>query len=124
MAKKRKPKLSPEEIMARIIDNDLLENRKEIKQQKQETIEVVEEKPKKEEKKWFQQPMTKDKFTIKEHNNKYYAHYKGWKDNIWIGAYDTEKELNDVIKSYVKETKKSPIHRNLTNIHSIIIDLE
>lgn len=124
MAKKRKPKLSPEEIMARIIDTEQLKERKESVK----TIVKIEEKETDKEEikelKWFQKPMLKTNFTIKKINGKFYAQYEGWKSNIWIGSYDTEKELNDVINMYVKETKKKPIHRNMKNIHSIIIDIE
>ena len=65
--------------------------------------------------------MLKDKFIIKEIENKFYAQYEGWKPNIWIGAYNSEQELLDVIKMYVKETKKKPIDRNMKNIHSILL---
>lgn len=123
--RKRKPKLSPEEIMARIINTEQLKERKEVSKQnikennKEKEIKVEEIK----ELKWFEKPMVKDKFIIKEIDNKFYAQYEGWKPNIWIGAYNSEQELLDVIKMYIKETKKKPIDRNMRNIHSIIIDI-
>ena len=123
MAKKRKPKLSPEEIMARIIDAEQLKERKETVKSIPNIEEKETDKEEIKELKWFQKPMLKTKFTIKEINGKFYAQYEGWKSNIWIGSYDTEKELNDVINMYVKETKKKPIHRNMKNIHSVIIDI-
>ena len=125
MAKKRKPKLTPEEIMARIIDHDKLKERKESVKQtvKEEEPKIEPKKEIKKELKWFEKPMTKDKFTIKEHNGSYYAQYEGWKENVWIGAYETEKDVEDVIKMYVKETKKNPIDRNIKNVHSVILDI-
>lgn len=121
----KKKKLTTEEIMERIIDTDILEKRKSVsknnKEEKNTIIEVNKNKIEVE-KKWFQKPMVKDKFFVKEHNNKWYARYEDWKENIWIGAYDSEKELLDVIKSYIKETKKPPIDRNIKNIHSILIN--
>ena len=126
MAKKKKPKLSPEEIMEKIIDREQLQERKEnlLKPKEEKTNDVKVEETKKE-LKWFQTPMTKDKFTIIEHTDKkWYAQYEGWKSNIWIGGYETEKEVNDVIKSYIKETKKPPMYRNITNVHSILLEIE
>lgn len=121
--RKRKPKLSPEEIMARIINTEQLKERKEVSKQnikennKEKEIKVEEIK----ELKWFEKPMLKSKFIIKEIDNKFYAQYEGWKPNIWIGAYNSEQELLDIIKMYIKETKKKPIDRNMKNIHSIIL---
>ena len=120
MVKKRKPKLSPEEIMERIIDKEQLKERKEsVKQVKEEPKEVETKK----ELKWFEKPMSKDKFIVKEIDGKFFAQYEGWKESVWIGAYETEKEVEDVIKMYVKETKKNPIERILKNVHSIIMDI-
>ena len=126
MGKKRKPKLSPEEIMERIIDREQLQERKEnILKPKEEEKPKEEVKEVKKEVKWFEKPMTKDKFKVIEHtDNKWYAQYEGWKTNVWIGGYDTEKDVNDVIKSYIKETKKPPMYRNITNVHSVLLDIE
>lgn len=127
MAKKRRPKLSPEEIMERIIDREQLKERKEngSKQIVNEELPKNELKEETKELKWFQKPMLKEKFTIIEHTDKkWYAQYEGWKSNIWIGGYDSEKEVNDVIKSYIKETKKPPMNRNIINVHSVIMEIE
>ena len=125
MVKKRKPKLSPEEIMERIIDKEQLKERKESVKQvvKEEPKEVETKKEVKKELKWFEKPMSKDKFIVKEIDGKFFAQYEGWKESVWIGAYETEKEVEDVIKMYVKETKKNPIERILKNVHSIIMDI-
>lgn len=109
--------------MKAIIDEDLLSERRENSASKQK-IEVIEEVvEEKKEYKWFEIPIKKSDFLIKEHDSKFYAKHKEWKKNIWIGAYESEKEVDDVIKSYVKETKKPPIDRKLINVHSILIEL-
>lgn len=121
MARKRKKKLSLEEIMERIIDKESLRERKPISTNKELEIEPSEKDKVEIERKWFEKPMVKDKFIIKEIENKFYAQYEGWKENIWIGAYNNEQELIDVIKMYIKETKKKPIDRNMKNIHSVLL---
>lgn len=120
MAKKRKPKLSPEEIMARIIDEEQLKERKESSKSSSKKIKTEEIKEENKELKWHQKPMKKEKFKVQEIDNKFFAQYDEWKENIWIGPYDTEKDVNDVINMYVKETKKKPINRIMKNIHSIL----
>ena len=121
MAKKKKQKLTTAEIMKIIIDEDLLKERKETAASAITKTTIVNEKfeiiPK-----WFEIPIKKSDFIIKEHENKFYAKHNKWKNNIWIGAYDSEKELNDVINSYVKETKKKPIDRNIKGIKTILIE--
>lgn len=123
MVKKKKPKLTTAEIMKAIIDEDLLKERKETASSAITKTTIVNEKfeiiPK-----WFQIPIKKSDFIIKEHENKFYAQHKEWKKNIWIGAYDNEDELNKVINSYVKETKKQSMDRNIQGIKSILIDFD
>lgn len=123
MVKKKKPKLTTAEIMKAIIDEDLLKERKETASSAITKTTIVNEKfeiiPK-----WFEIPIKKSDFIIKEHENKFYAKHNKWKNNIWIGAYDSEKELNDVINSYVKETKKKPMDRNIKGIKSILIEFD
>ena len=124
MAKKQK--LSAKELMDSVVDLDLLKKRKEDndekKKQKNENIEIKKEIKK--EKKWFELPMKKENFSIIEKDNKFYSHYSEWKENIYIGPYDTEKELNQVIDMYVKETKKTDLLKrnfNVEKIHTIIL---
>ena len=123
MGKKKKPKLTTAEIMKVLIDEDLLKERKETASSAITKTTIVNEKfeiiPK-----WFEIPIKKSDFIIKEHENKFYAKHNKWKNNIWIGAYDSEKELNDVINSYVKETKKKPMDRNIKGIKSILIEFD
>ena len=76
------------------------------------------------EKKWFEKEITADCFIKRsDKKGKYYAQHKEWKQNIWIGAYDTEKELDKVLKDYITSSKKPPMARLIVkNLHSILMD--
>lgn len=119
---KSKKKLTSSEIMERVIDVEELEKRKQnlVKEEPVSKEETVIEK----EKQWWQLPMKKALFKTKKHEGKFYGQYEGWKECIWIGPYDTEKRLNDVIKSYVEETKKPVMDRNIKNVHSILLNIK
>lgn len=119
---KSKKKLTSSEIMERVIDVEELEKRKQnlVKEESVSKEETVIEK----EKQWWQLPMKKALFKTKKHEGKFYGQYEGWKECIWIGPYDTEKRLNDVIKSYVEETKKPVMDRNIKNVHSILLNIK
>ncbi len=120
---KKKAKLSPKEMLKLILDEEALKNRKEVSNVAKEVIkdEVVIEEKKEEEFKWWNEPMKKEFFIKKKINNEHYGHYKYWKDNIWIGPYKTSKELDSVIKSYITETSKPLMERNIENVHSILL---
>jgi len=119
---KAKKKLTSSEIMERVIDVEELEKRKQnlVKEEPVSKEETVIEK----EKQWWQLPMKKALFKTKKHEGKFYGQYEGWSENVWIGPYDTEKRLNDVIKSYVEETKKPVMDRNIKNVHSILLNIK
>lgn len=119
---KSKKKLTSSEIMERVIDVEELEKRKQnlVKEESASKEETVIEK----EKQWWQLPMKKALFKTKKHEGKFYGQYEGWSENVWIGPYDTEKRLNDVIKSYVEETKKPVMDRNIENVHSIVLKIK
>lgn len=122
--KKGKPKIPTKELMDKIVDKLELERRKEKNISTSKESSIVEENNDGDiEKKWWQLPINKKDFIKKNIDNKYYGHHKDWKEHIWIGAYDSEKELDKVIKSYVDETKKPPMYRKIENIHSIIIEI-
>ena len=129
MAKKvEKKKKTIKEIMANIIDEESLNKRKKeiIEKNDEKIIELNENRSKVEiieDKKWWELPMEKEKFKCKSHEGKYYAQYEGWNKNLWIGPYETKKDLNNVIKSYIEETKKNVLERNIQNIHSILLDM-
>jgi hypothetical protein len=124
MAKKKKQKLTTAEIMKIIIDEDLLKERKETAASAITKSTIIKEEKFIIKPKWFETQIKKSDFIIKEYENKFYARHNEWKNNIWIGAYDSEKELNDVINSYVKETKKKPMDRNIKGIKSILIEFD
>ena len=81
-------------------------------------------KKRKQEPKWFEKQITADQFEIKkDKNKKFYGHHEAWKNNVWIGPYDTEEELNKVIASYASITKKPFGQRKeIKNVHSVIME--
>lgn len=120
---KTKKKLTSSEIMERVIDVEELEKRKQtlIKEEafsKDEEVVTIKEK------RWWELPMKKTLFKTEKYKGKFYGQYEGWSENVWIGPYDTEKKLNDVIKSYVEETKKPVMDRNIENVHSIVLKIK
>ena len=120
---KTKKKLTSSEIMERVIDVEELEKRKQtlIKEEafsKDEEVVTIKEK------RWWELPMKKTLFKTEKYKGKFYGLYEGWSENVWIGPYDTEKQLNDVIKSYVEETKKPVMDRNIENVHSIVLKIK
>lgn len=117
---KHKSKLSSSEIMEKVINVEELEKRKQILI-KEEIILPEEEEVLIKEKQWWEYPMKKTFFKHKKFEGKHYSQYEGWRDDVWIGPYNSEQELNDVIKSYIEETKKPIGERKIENIHSIII---
>lgn len=118
MAKK---KMDAKELMDSVVDLDLLKKRKEVAEKKktknnknvEEVILEVNEN------KWYDLPMLREDFTIIEKDNKYYGHYSKWKDCVYIGPYDTEKDLQTVIDMYVKETKKKDKLKRKFNVNLI-----
>ena len=89
-------------------------------------IEGLKKTKKKPEPKWFEKSMEDGAFEEREgKDGKIYGRYNEWKDTIWIGPYKTSEELDKVIQSYLKETKK-PFgkRKEIKNVHSIIIDDE
>lgn len=117
--KKAKKKSNPKELMDIVVDKELLNERKN-KSINNDKSDNKKEDTYKYNDKWDN--MTKDNFITKEINGEFYARYKTWSKRIWIGPYASEKELNKVIDSYVKETKKEVLKRDIKNIHSIILN--
>lgn len=117
---KHKSKLSSSEIMEKVINIEELEKRKQTLV-KEEIIVPEEKEVLIKEKRWWEVPMKKTFFKHKKIEAKHYAQYEGWKKDVWIGPYNSEQELNEVIKSYIEETKKPIGERKIENIHSIII---
>lgn len=120
--KKKIPKTDPKKLMALVVDESLLESRKKNDKDSKKEEKTSEDVPKSSCNKWYN--IQKSDFIKKEVKGNFYGQHKEWKKNIWIGPYSTEKELDKVINSYVTETKKDILHRNIKNIHSILIDLD
>lgn len=124
--KVKKKKQTPSEVLAAIIDKDLLNKRKE-KINKQENKVKIEDNINETNKKlkWYEKPIFKEDFITKEYNGKFYTKHKEWANNVWIGAYDNIEIVNEIILSYVKNSKKSILKRKLDDrIHSILIDIK
>lgn len=122
-SKEKKKKLSPKELMKIVVDEELLKQNKEATKEQgnvpklnKEKVEIIVEK------KWWELPISKDDFKIKKYEDKFYAHHKDWKDCVWIGPYESKKDINEVIKSYEIESNKPMMGRKLINVHSIIIE--
>lgn len=75
---------------------------------------------------WYKRPIFRDEFIVKKgKDNKYYLKHNEWKPNIWVGTYDTIKECNEIIDSYVNKSLKQNDNLKLdSRIHSVIIDNE
>lgn len=110
-----------------VTDKALLEANK-LKRQEQEKKkndkqqfkkEIKEEKPLK----WYDKNINISDFIVKEYNNEWYGQVKYWKNNIWIGPYQSNDEINKIIKEYVNELKKPVLNRKFKNIHSILLKL-
>ena len=119
--KKKHPKTDPKKLMALVVDEELLKKRKEAQTQKEHHPKQREVK-KEPYTKWSN--LKKNDFIKKEFKGLFYGQHKEWKKRIWIGPYKTEDELDKVINSYVKETKKDTLNRNIKNIHSILLDID
>lgn len=124
--KKRKAKKDPKDILAAVIDADLLKERKASRETNTEVKETKKEEVQTKEKKWFEEPIDRKLFVIKKYDNFYYAHYKKWKENVWIGKYGTLKEANSTVDYYVEECNKPRLERNIdtAKIHSFVLKIE
>lgn len=73
---------------------------------------------------WYKRPLYKEEFTYRTgKNDKIYVRHNDWHNTIWIGPYDTEKDANAIIDSYIEESQKEPLDRKYkTNIHSVKIE--
>lgn len=119
--KKSTAKTDPKTLLEKVVDKELLSQRKNnneiMNTSPQNKVEKVFEEKKY---RWWDN-MEKSKFKTRILNNEHYAQYETWPSKVWIGPYSTEKELNDVINSYISETKKEAMYRNIKNIHSAIL---
>lgn len=126
--KEKKKKQTPSEVLAAIINKDLLNERRKKATKKEENDRVeIDNTTEKENQllKWYQKPILREDFIIKKYNGKFYTKHKEWGNNIWIGAYDNIEIVNDIISSYIENSKKPILKRKLDNrIHSILINIK
>ena len=75
---------------------------------------------------WYRRPLLWDEFEVKRaKNERYYVRHHEWGKHIWIGPYKLQADAEDVIDSYVEESRKGNLDRKAdNNIHSVIIDNE
>ena len=92
------------------------------KKRKKVTVETIEEKIKK--LPWYRRPISKEAFTTRKgKDKKLYVHHCEWSEHVWIGPYDTTKDVDCIIDSYVTESLRTPLDKKQTNlIHSVFVD--
>lgn len=76
---------------------------------------------------WYMKPIFKSDFiSRKAKDGKYYVRHKEWAKEIWIGGYDTIKDVDKIIDSYVKQSSIAPLNRITSSdeIHSVYISNE
>ena len=75
---------------------------------------------------WYMRPLSADEFTIKRGKDEnYYLQHKEWSKRTYVGPYYTRFMAEDIVKRYVKESLKGPLHMKPSNdIHSILIENE
>lgn len=124
--RKQKQKKSITEIMAKVVDESLLAKRKTEIEPSATTTSTVQTEEVKKPLKWFQRELKKNEFEIKEHDGFFYCRHYEWKQNIWIGKYSTQKEVEQIVNDYVKNSRLKPTERkiNTDRIHSIIIEID
>lgn len=120
--KKTTIKTDPKALLEKVVDKELLSQRKNSVENTNVSPPNKGENVQKNDKKyrWWNN-MDKSKFTTRILNNEYYAQYEAWPSRVWIGPYATEQELNEVINSYITESKKEVMCRNIKNLHSAIL---
>ena len=120
MARRKKVKLSAKELTEAVVDKEALKANSEKKaKQKEENVEQI--KQDKENDSFNDIWLVKD-FKKYKYENEFYAHYKGWHEDVFIGRYETKKELEDVIQQYEVESAKPVLERKFKHhIKSIII---
>lgn len=73
---------------------------------------------------WYRRPLIKEEFiTRKGKDNKFYVQHNEWHRTIWVGPYNTSKDAEDIIESYLDESQKAPLDKKLdSKIHSVQIE--
>ena len=73
---------------------------------------------------WYRRPIDKESFiSRKGKDGNLYVHHLEWSKYTWIGPYQTQKEVDDVINVYVTESLKAPLERKQHKlIHSLCVE--
>ena len=74
---------------------------------------------------WYRRPIERSAFIYKKaKDGKYYVRHNEWSKQIWIGPYQTKKDVNDIINSYVEKSLLSPLNKIVSKIeiHSVYIN--
>ena len=73
---------------------------------------------------WYKRELLPIEFTHKKaKNGKFYIRHDEWSPNIWIGPYETESDVNEIVQSYVSASLTTGLSKNLdSRVHSLIID--
>ena len=73
---------------------------------------------------WYRRPIERTAFVSrKAKNGKLYVHHCEWSEHVWIGPYSSDKEVLDIINSYINESLKSPLDKRQTNlVHSVWVE--
>lgn len=89
---------------------------------KQVKVESVEDKIKK--LPWYRRPIEKTSFVSrKAKDGKLYVHHCEWAKEVWIGPYNTDKDVLGIINAYVEQSLKSSLDKAPSNvIHSVWVD--
>ena len=92
------------------------------KKHRQVKVETMEDKIKK--LPWFRRPIEKTAFSSREgRDGKLYVHHCEWSDHVWIGPYETKKDVDGIIQAYVDASLKSPLDKApFSPIHSVWVE--
>lgn len=75
---------------------------------------------------WYKRPIERSAFlSRKAKNGEYYIKHNEWSQHIWIGPYNTMKEVNDIIDSYIETSSVKPLDKVTSKenkIHSVCIE--
>lgn len=73
---------------------------------------------------WYKRELLEIEFTHKKaKDGKLYIHHDEWSPTIWIGPYDSVKEVKEIIASYISASLTKDLSKKLdSRVHSLIIE--
>lgn len=123
--RKKKQKLSAKELLEAVVDKEALKANadKKAKQEEQKSVEIKSSSDENKESSSFDEPWFIKDFKKYKFDNKFYAQHKSWHDEVFVGPYDTKKELENIIIQYEEESLKPILERCFKlRIKSILIN--